>query len=365
MKLPSVFPFPALRAAFAILLVLTGLNAVGQVKWNPGHYARITGDTPSIAAIESFGINHPGFTGVVIRIPWKTLEPAKDQYDLSRIQYYLDYLAPMGKHLIIEFRERNYGASATNNNDAVPDYMMGSIVKGSGQNIWLPNYGDPEVINRYVALLTAIGAAYDSHPNFEGFQSGEQAIYSAGGAPWFEQFVQLAVRGKAALPHTLFWAPIVSQMFQNADYTTPIFAAGCGEYLIDSPAREVPGAPDGWNRFAMNHPNEFPLKANGEVAAWRDEDSDPANGGPAIYYNIAVNILKAHHVAWTNVIGSNSSHPTARPNWWQDVVAFLNNGGNPRPTNTTVPANLTVAVPIPSGLTGSAPPGSPRGADLN
>jgi hypothetical protein len=105
-----------------------------------------------------------------VRYYWRDLETAPGVYDFSRIQRDLDLVASQGMRLIVNPADKTF-----KNTPPVPNYLTGYLLpnRKGGQSVkrW-----DPYVVNRWVALMDAIGKRFDSHPNFEAIATEESAL---------------------------------------------------------------------------------------------------------------------------------------------------------------------------------------------
>lgn len=105
---------------------------------------------------------------VATRIIWRDLEPVRDKYDFTKIEELLNKAQTRGGRANIRFR-----AVATSG-IGVPDYMVALMPKGFWKD-WLfnkkpetfayvPDWNDPDFIERAKALLNAIGKRYNNDP---------------------------------------------------------------------------------------------------------------------------------------------------------------------------------------------------------
>ena len=109
---------------------------------------------------------HPGITGAQITYPWKKLEPLKDQYDFSEIEYDLNFLSSHGKKLFIQIQDVSFDSNFV----LVPKYLLKDTIYHGGVNSqyevdsvagpiksgWVSRRWDPAVANRFHQLLKKI-----------------------------------------------------------------------------------------------------------------------------------------------------------------------------------------------------------------
>jgi hypothetical protein len=103
---------------------------------------------------------------------WRQLEPVEGEYDFSAIEADLAFLHNQKQHLILEVWDTTFQGNAL----PVPDYLLtnaiyqGGIAResvnlhGARTKRWVPS-----VMNRYLALMEALGRHFDRDPDFAGF----------------------------------------------------------------------------------------------------------------------------------------------------------------------------------------------------
>jgi hypothetical protein len=166
---------------FAFFLSLTALSASAQgIKWHPGHYMMLgTYDSHAsrLNSIEEVG-NERSVDGVLVRIRWADIEKSKGVYDFSKLDAYLQKVKsrPTRKQLVIRIIDRSFNGSSSG---IVPDYLRtsaynGGLVRtkaGYAARLW-----EPAVMDRLIALHSAIGRRYDDEPRFEGLATEETTL---------------------------------------------------------------------------------------------------------------------------------------------------------------------------------------------
>lgn len=114
-------------------------------------------------------MDRPDIGGVQVVVPWKALEPKKDQYDFSSIDEALNYLQPRHKKLVVQIQDRFFtpqgrlpgylladpeykgGAAPTKNDSGLGPGEPGSIAAQ-----W-----NPQVRGRFQHLLKALAQRFD------------------------------------------------------------------------------------------------------------------------------------------------------------------------------------------------------------
>jgi hypothetical protein len=146
-------------------------------KWNPGHYILLPAKHDR-AVLES-RIQElkdiPVVRGYQIRYLWSDLEPERDYYDFTQVLDDLNFVQSEGKMLVVQIQFKTFN----NNQVYFPSYLLTPEfeegiyqLKGGGYNLKLWN---EDVLNRFKALITALGAAIDSHPALALFNLEESA----------------------------------------------------------------------------------------------------------------------------------------------------------------------------------------------
>jgi hypothetical protein len=139
-------------------------------KWHPGLYQIST------KAGKLFGADlYPEFRGVQVLYSWKDLEPEKGNYDFSMIKADLEVLYEQNKQLVIQLQYKSFREGE----NRVPAYITGPEYGGgvyeTTRGAWDPVHWNPDVQNRICALLKALAAEFDNHPNLEALCLPESA----------------------------------------------------------------------------------------------------------------------------------------------------------------------------------------------
>jgi len=136
-------------------------------KYNPGHYVAVS---PSFDLSEIKHLDTPELQGINKRYFWRTLEPKKDEYDLSFIEEDLDYCARHNKQLIVFLCDRSFWIKGS-----VPEYLKDYEWENDGGG-FSPIRWNQEYVDRFIAMGKAIADRYDGHPNFEGIAIQETSL---------------------------------------------------------------------------------------------------------------------------------------------------------------------------------------------
>ncbi|MFG2712060.1 hypothetical protein ACGFX2_16105 [Streptomyces goshikiensis] len=114
-------------------------------------------------------VDRPDIAGVQLVVPWKALEPQKDQYDFSAVEEALTYLQARHKKLFVQVQDRFFSAAVR-----IPDYLLTDPVYdggaapttnenglGPGEQGAVAAQWNPEVRRRFQSLLQALADRFD------------------------------------------------------------------------------------------------------------------------------------------------------------------------------------------------------------
>lgn len=195
------------------------------VKWHPGHY--VFNAHPENDAIIEKAIASPFITGVQVRYYWRDLETAKGVYNFKGLEKNLQYLQAHGKRLHLLVFDQDYWGK-----DAVPAYLLAGAEYGGGQvkagRRVVPRYWDADVMDRLIALYSALGERFDKEPFFEAISTHETAVGPAAkqdshysDAAYVTQLKREQAALVEAFPTTLAfmninWCPHIADVIQSA-----------------------------------------------------------------------------------------------------------------------------------------------------
>lgn len=188
------------------------------MKWNPGHYMTLDSirQTPEIRAAHYKQIEEirsdPAIKGVKLFIYWGTVERSQGDYSagFAIIDEYLKRLQASGnKRLILSVQDRIFGGYApAQEADYLPQYIVKQWGKTQGANVLMLRVWQPAVMDRYIALVRALAARYNKHPNFEMLQAEETSVSVPAGRDGYTliaygaQLKRLLVEARKAWPNT-------------------------------------------------------------------------------------------------------------------------------------------------------------------
>lgn len=314
-------------------LLLLAPSYAQDFKWYPGHYILLPARSErSVLVSRSEELaSYQIVRGFQIRYYWDDLEPSKDNYNFSKIIDDLNYVQSQGKLLVVQIQSKTFN----NNQLWFPSYLLtpeydGGVyqMKGGGYNLRLWN---EDVLNRFKALITALGAAIDSHTALALFNLEESATaepvddellsgWTNRRRLFMEGFASCGYTNRAAFPTT----PTISYFNSSASeallFEASALASGNGD-----------GGPDIYvgayeKQLSLMHSYDLTKRLAGKVPVgyavqWHNytweggPNMDPDGVVPPVkHYEFARDELKANFIFWIR-----------RTPYWNDVKALLSN----------------------------------------
>ena len=216
--------------------------ATGTRKFNKGHYIALMAccDSTKIMAASI----KPGVKGFMKRYRWKDLEPTQGNYNFSELQADLTWAAANGMQLVVMIGDKSFRSGEPEN--PAPAYLVKYTAANLGGGYTMIRW-NPTVVSRFKALVTAMGAKFDSHRAFEGIATQETAPSLSGTAlnahgytpeKYRDAYIAMLTAAGAAMPTSrVFW--FMNFMPGKQEYLASIAAAVVGKGV-------VMGGPDVW-----------------------------------------------------------------------------------------------------------------------
>lgn len=174
--------------AFTITVTNT-LPPIGGTKYNPGHYVTLSYKDSAMlddsaskiddGPVFAQKLKDDGVKGLVVRYPWKVVEPTLGNYNYTKLTNHLNLLQSKGIKMVIFIDDKAFSGDAT-----VPDYIknnsnyvFGNKTGGLSATRW-----NPYVKQRFINLWTDMGAELDDHAALEGVVYSETALSIPPGA---------------------------------------------------------------------------------------------------------------------------------------------------------------------------------------
>lgn len=357
----------------------------GKIKWNPGHYMAsygvvYGGRSAAFMQGEADDLNNQdAILGYRMLITWGAMEPSKGNYDFSAIDTILSRLKTAynkPKRLVIMIWNYGQGKLGQNDNSVFPLYIQndpqygaspvagsygwwGQSANGVSTGMYTPAFYYPPVMDRYIALVQALGQHLDSDPNVEALfiQENSMVPQAANFIPkdphysdtlWLAQSEQLLTAATGAFPHTS--VIMANSYFYGAAATVALeewmpshrIAMGSADTFGQSGLNTYGNQLLSWGlRAYIGDPAYGGVDLRPTMTLMMDVESGDINdsyqqyGGPWAPADIIVALNKtyhASHVFWTRMTGA-GTRPQAQ---WSAVAAAC--AANPL-TRTAYPAN--------------------------
>lgn len=310
----------------------TSTTSTLGVKWHPGHYIMLYSNQSEPYYFNSVLTDltkHPEFKGVQKKYFWNKLEPQYGVYDFSEIKSDLANLAAINKRLVLRIQAESF----ITYEKLVPYYLQTSeyqggvypINTGKGYNV---AYYNAKVQDRLIALVQALGKAFDKNPYLE-IINLEETSPSRNESDWNATYLadyingmlRVAVATKKAFPTTN-----VIQFANYPEISLPLVVSTAQTYGIGI------GGPDvkqhnsyliaGEYSYYPQVTNILPIAM---AVDYSNYDSSYAGNSPlnhpsiASIHQFAVSTLKPNYMFWLRrTAESNGS------NHWQDVLNYFN-----------------------------------------
>jgi hypothetical protein len=176
-------------------------------KFHPGHYTVLLRSQNGAKYMQD--ALRPGTVGLMKRYTWRKLEPTQGNYDFSAIAADLVWAQSYGQQIIIMIEDKTFKLE-----DPAPAYLteISKLNRIGGYTMlrWHPTY-----TARWTALVAALGARFDSHPNFEGIATQETSLgldgtqlsaFAYSPEKYRDAYIEQFQSGLASMPKSrIFW----------------------------------------------------------------------------------------------------------------------------------------------------------------
>lgn len=311
-------------------LLLASNQAVGAtttpvvttpIKWHPGHYYTIMDYAKNaswyLSQVYREIKSTPALRGLQIRYSWAELETSEGVYNFSSIARRLNELAEIDKRLVIVVETKTFDPEEI----LIPNYLKTQIYEGGQYLFSTPNKAgvegynlklwNPEVRDRFKALIRALGKRFNSESNFEGIGLTETAL----GQPdiplttqqiddYFSNLLDIQQQMRTAFPNTM--------TFQFTNYPRPILqsfigglqamGAGLGgpDVFLEDRGLNYPHEPRGVYNYYPENSGIIPLAPSVMHSNYKNTKADGTGFEPTIMelLNFARDTLKANYIFW-------------------------------------------------------------------
>jgi hypothetical protein len=219
-------------------------------KFNKGHYIALMSydDSTKMMAASM----KPGVKGFLKRYDWRELEPSQGNYNFSEIQSDLIWCAANGMQLVVMIEDKSFRGGT----NPAPVYLANYAVPNTGGGLTMLRW-HPTVVTRFKALVTALGAKFDSNRAFEGIATQETApslsstaLNANGYTPekYRDAYISILTAAGTAMPTSrVFWYMNFMPGNNSGSYLGSIAAAvaskgvvmGCPDVAPDSTALQT------------------------------------------------------------------------------------------------------------------------------
>jgi hypothetical protein len=295
-----------------VLLSLILETTAGQEiskKWYPGHYVKIRHlDGPLLEGPRNLVKNNPYIKGYKIHVVWNELELAKDVYDWTVIQEYINLAESDGKKLMIHIQDRLFGTKA---NPYMPSYMLAAEYEGgwfyssssgaSYPKVWLASFQ-----GRWNKLIQAMGEALDNNETISGIIVSETSLntedavgYSKTGHMNFIKSMHSAA--SESMPKTIFfqyvnWGFTVEERLEMMTHIVEVCKNSFG-------GPDIINCQPKWDSYRYVLKNAFKdyyAKYRGIAALSIEQQGSGYYGLDArTYFDYAVDEVQLHFLPWT------------------------------------------------------------------
>lgn len=368
--------------------------AAGSIKWNPGHYmaseSTLYGGSPvSNLTAEMNDLNHQdAILGYRIWITWGALEPTQGNYNFAALDAALARLKTAynkPKRLVIGLWLYGQHAIGSNDGSVLPLYIQqnsaygaspvagrygwwGKSSNGASTGMYAPALYNQAVMDRFIAVMQALGKHFDGDPYVEAIYVQEDATIAQAASAfkpvdpkysdsaWLTQIERLLTAATAAWPTT-------SVIMANSWFDRPPSTVALAEWMANN--RIAPGSADSWGQTGIDANGTTKLSDGMQLVLGTDQfggvgdlrgkmspmmDVQSAEmvgpyfsqfGGPWTPLDIihAFNqTYHASHAFWTHFFGTEASYGAPIPDVakWPNLAATC--AANPL-THTAYPGN--------------------------
>jgi hypothetical protein len=209
--LPAALPNPPPQVCVDAKCASTPVAGGVGIKWHPGHYMLVQrGDSSAVLLSQRIPevCAEPAIQGLEYRVNWSDIETNEGQYNFRTLDDLYNALAACKKRLVVEVWAVKFNSQDPNN--VVPPYMMTGAQYNGGVAItsggYIARLWEAPVMDRLIALYSALAARYDSAPYFEGIVFSETATsrvaqnYSP--TAWIAQLNRAVAALKVSWGHT-------------------------------------------------------------------------------------------------------------------------------------------------------------------
>ncbi|HET7203332.1 MAG TPA: hypothetical protein VFI92_08185 [Steroidobacteraceae bacterium] len=239
-------------SADTVTATSTTTAIVGR-KYHPGHYVSILRDAYWRTQTVMTDSIKPGVVGMSKRYTWRQLEPTLGNYNFSEIQSDLNWAAAYGMRLVVMIEDKTFILERP-----TPTYLDKYTLRNRAGGYTVVRWS-PYVVGRFNALVRALGARFDSHPNFEGIATQETSLgfdaaildaYGYTPEKYRDAYINMLTSAANSLPRSrVFW--YMNFFPRNQAYIGSIASAVVGKGVIMGGPDVLP---DNWALVNRTYP---------------------------------------------------------------------------------------------------------------
>ena len=275
-------------------------------KFNAGHYIALMRGNDSQATMAA--AIKPGVKGFLKRYTWRELEPSQGQYNFSEMKSDLDFAASQGMHLIAMVEDKTFV-----NEVPAPAYLSWLTPRNQAGG-WTIARWAPQVVTRHKALLSAIGARFDGHPNFEGVATQETApslgnaeLNATGYTPekFRDALIEILSHGAQVLPKSRMFF-FMNYLPKQQSYLGDVAAAVASKGVVMGGPDVMPdehALQEHTYPFYREFAGKMPLFGQVEPICYHHRHADTTKGAywsPAELFRYARDNLDVNYMFWVN-----------------------------------------------------------------
>jgi len=136
-------------------------------KWYPGHYVKTQGNHADkdqadymAGVLKKCADEAQQVTGAYVAFGWGMIEQARGIYNFSQVDEVLGALN--GKKLILDLPYKSFSSDTTY---LAPDYLQNEVHQTTRVGTSIIRVWDPNVMDDYIDLISAVADRYDGHPD--------------------------------------------------------------------------------------------------------------------------------------------------------------------------------------------------------
>lgn len=283
---------------FSLAFTSVADSETGGKRFHPGFYVEASWNgVKGLMSKSKWMWQDPNVRGVYLPITWSRFEPREGKYDFSQIDAILPELQKRGKYLIVQIYHHG--------RNKIPKYLyeQGGVVKSPKWRGDIPKIWEPEVMDKLINALKALGDRYDDNPAFEGsviseFPNGGGSLYKC--MDYTNEWIRMIREVSKHYKHAVYFAQVT---FACSDKSYAAFEKALVKYGAGISTTDLlRKRPTGADRIARKLKGQVPYLVQGDTTfLQRDLLKDPGRHDHERY-------------DWGVEVGA--THFGIQTNWW-------------------------------------------------